>query len=202
MGALVTFYSPKSVEETKAAIMSVVRELNGKINKIDGSVIYAEWRSKRFIKIMPTKFTFFVGPEMVRVIVGGTSLSGNGTMPVLKEYKIGGVFYLWDDFIIKLLELYPSEEFCLKTGNASIDTIKFLSDGVQQIYTTSTWYSDSVPFFSGGIARGVTTSETKMSKKLLAQVRYTNGLTYEGELNRNSALYQEIIVNMGLYEKR
>ena len=201
MGTLVTFYSPKSVEETKAAIMNVVRELNGKINKTDGSVIYAEWRSKRFIKIMPTKFTFFVGPEMVRVIVGGTSLSSNGTMPVMKVHKIGGLFYLWDDFILKLHELYPADDFCLQSGNASIDTIKFLTDGTQQVYTTSTWYNDSIPLFPGGISRGVTTSETKMSNKMLAQVRYTNGLTYEGELNRNSALYQEIIVNMSLYEK-
>ena len=202
MGTLVTFYSPKSVEETKFAIMDVIRKLNGKINKQDGNTIYAEWRSKRFVKIMPTKFTFFVGLDMVRVIVGGTSLSGNGTMPILKEHKIGGHFYLWDDFINKLHELYPSDDFCLKPGNASIDAIKFLSDGVQQVYTTSTWYSDSVPLFPGSISRGVTTSETKMSNKLLAQVRYTNGLTYEGELNRNSALYQEIIVNMSLYEKR
>ena len=201
MGVLVTFYSPKSVEETKAVIVNVVRELNGKINKTDGNTIYAEWRSKRFIKIMPTKFTFFVGPDMVRVIVGGTSLSGNDTMPVLKEHKIGGHFYLWDDFVLKLHEQHPATDFCLKSGNATIDTIKFLSDGVQQVYTTSTWYSDSIPLFPGGISRGVTTSETRMSNKILAQVRYTNGLTYEGVLNRNSALYQEIIVNMSLYEK-
>ncbi|MDO4756490.1 MAG: hypothetical protein Q4A54_09110 [Parabacteroides sp.] len=202
MGLLVTFHSPKTVEETKFAIMSVVRELNGKINKTDGNTIYAEWRSKRFIKIMPTKFTFFVGPDMVRVIVGGTSLSGNGTMPIIKEQKLGGLFYLWDDFILKLCEMYPLDDFRLRSGNAAIDAIKFLSDGVQQVYTTSTWYSDSVPLFPGGISRGVTTSETKMTNKLLAQVRYTNGLTYEGELYRNSALYQEIIVNMSLYEKR
>lgn len=201
MGLLVTFHSPKSVEETKAAILGVVKALNGKINKTDGNNIYAEWRSKRFIKIMPTKFTFFVGPDMVRVIVGGTSLSGNGTMPVVKEQKLGGHLYLWDDFIIKLHEMYPSEDFCLKSGNAAIDAIKFLSDGVQQVYTTSTWYSDSISLFPGGVSRGVTTSETKMSNKLLAQVRYTNGLTYEGELYRNSALYQEIMVNMSLFEK-
>lgn len=202
MGVLVTFYSPKSVEETKVAIMNVVRELNGKINKINGNTIYAEWRSKRFIKIMPTKFTFFVGSEMVRVIVGGTSLTGNGTMPVVKEHRLGGLFYLWDDFILKLLELYPTDDFGLKSGNATIDTIKFLTDGMQQVYTTSTWYSDSVPLFPGGISRGVTTSETKMSNTLLTEVRYTNGLTYEGELKRNSSLYQEIIVNMNLYEKQ
>lgn len=201
MGVLVTFYSPKSVEETKAAIRNVVKELNGKINKTDGSVIYAEWRSKRFIKIMPTKFTFFVGSEMVRVIVDGTSLKGNGTLPVVKIHKLGGCFYLWDDFILKLNELYPSDDFCLKSGNATIDTIRFLTDGMQQVYTTSTWYSDSIPLFPGGISRSMTTSEMKMSNKLLAQVRYTNGYTYEGELNRNSALYQEIIVNMSKYEK-
>lgn len=201
MGLLVTFYSPKTVEETKIAIVSIVRELNGKINKVADNTIYAEWRSKRFIKIMPTKFTFFVGTDMVRVIVGGTSLSEDGTKPVVKEHKLGGNLYLWDDFILKLREMYPLDDFYLKSGNATIDTIKFLSDGVQQVYTTSMWYSDSVPLFPGGISRGVTTSETKMTNKLLAQVRYTNGLTYEGELNRNSALYQEIIVNMSLYEK-
>ena len=65
MGLLVTFYSPKSVEETKVAIMNVIRELNGKVNKTDGNTIYTEWRSKRFLKVMPTKFTFFVGPDMV-----------------------------------------------------------------------------------------------------------------------------------------
>ncbi len=202
MGLLVTFYSPKTVDETKFAIMDVVKELNGKINKVDGNNIYAEWRSKRFMKLMPTKFTFFVGPDMIRVIVGGSSLKGNGTLPVVKELRLAQDWYLWDDFVIKLHELYPSDDFCLKTGKASIDTIKFLSDGVQQVYTTSTWYNDSIPLIPGGIARGVTTSETKMSNKLLAQVRYTNGYTYEGELSRNSALYQEIIVNMSLYEKR
>ncbi len=202
MGLLVTFYSPKSVEETKLAITNVVRELNGKINKADGTTLYAEWRSKRFLKVMPTKFTFFVGPDMVRVIVGGSSLKGNGTLPIVKELRLAQDWYLWDDFLIKLHELYPSDDFCLKSGKVTIDTIKFLSDGVQQVYTTSTWYSDSIPLFPGGIARGVTTSETKMSNKLLAQVRYTNGYTYEGELNRNSALYQEIVVNMSLYEKK
>jgi len=202
MGLLVTYYSPKTVDETKDTIMNVVRELNGKVNKTDGNTIYAEWRSKRFMKLMPTKFTFFVGPDMVRVIVGGTSLKGDGTLPVVKEYRLAQDWYLWDDFVIKLNELYPSDDFCLKAGKASIDTIKFLSDGVQQVYTTSTWYNDSIPLIPGGIARGVTTSETKMSNNLLAQVRYTNGYTYEGILNRNSALYQEIIVNMSLYEKK
>lgn len=202
MGLLVTFYSPKSVEETKFAIMDVVKELNGKINKVDGNNIYAEWRSKRFMKLMPTKFTFFVGPDMIRVIVGGSSLKGNGTLPVVKELRLAQDWYLWDDFVIKLRELYPSDDFCLKSGKPTIDTIKFLSDGVEKVYTTSTWYSDSIPLFPGGISRGVTTSEAKMSNKLLAQVRYTNGYTYEGVINRNSALYQEIIVNMSLYEKR
>lgn len=202
MGLLVTFFSPESVEETKSAIRNVVRELNGKVNKTEGNNIYAEWRSKRFLKVIPTKFTFFVGTDMVRVIVGGTSLKGNGTLPVVKELRLAQDWYLWDDFLIKLHELYPSDDFCLKSGKPTIDTIKFLSDGVQQVYTTSTWYNDAIPLLPGGIARGVTTSETKMSNKLLAQVRYTNGYTYEGELNRNSALYQEIIVNMSRYEKQ
>ena len=203
MGLVYTFYSPKEDWETISLVKNIVNALGGKIKSEKGHIIKASWRSKRFITVFPTKYTFYIGKDMVRVVTGSRS-SGNGTMPITMQVTNKGVQAIWEEFILKLSEMYPSEEFCLKPGIATIDSIKLMSDGVEKVYTSSTWHTGTIgvgSLFYGGVSVGTASSDSKFSNKFLAQVRYTNGLTYEGELHKNSPAYHEIMANLSLYEK-
>lgn len=189
-----TFFSPKSVDETKIMIRGAISQLNGKVTKEDGNVIKAKWRGKRFTTWFPLDFTFYVGVDMVRVIRKGAGAD----MITHKRGGKGGIESVWDDFVQKLCELNPAIDFGVKPGLATIESIKFMNDGVEQVYTTSTIYRDSI---FGGLSYGATTSKTQISDKLLAAVRYTNGATFEAELSKKSSVYHEVMANMSKYER-
>ena len=194
MGQLVfTFSSPKCIEETKIMINGAINQINGTVIKEKGNIIKAKWRSKGFLTVLPVEFTFFVGQDMVRVIMAGAEAG-----LITAKRNTGGKERVWEEFIKKLTELNPSIVFGLKAGVAEIDAIRFIGDGTEQVYTSTTIHRET--WFDSWMSIGSTTAETKFSNKVLAVVRYTNGATFEGELSKKSPVYHEIMANMSLYK--
>lgn len=216
MGQFVyTFYSPETVSDTVEIIKSTVLSLNGKIVKQDGNTVVGHWRSKQYITVLPVKFTFYVGVDMVRVIVNASA--GKGTGIITAQRTLCGEEKIWNTFIEALVTRYPNIDFGLMPGVAKIDAIKFVGDGTEQVFTSTTW---NHPSWGGALIGGALfgtagaivggmgghsftagKSSLQFSDKVLATVRYTNGLTFEGELLKKSRAYNEIIVNMSLLTK-
>lgn len=216
MGQLVyTFYSPKSVTDTIEMIKSTILSLNGKIVKQDENKITGHWRSKQFISVLPVKFYFYVGVDMVRVLVN--SNYARSTSIISPQRKLCGEEKIWNTFIEALISRYPHIDFGLVPGVAKIDTIKLVGDGTEQVFTSKTQNHPSLGgaliggalFGTAGAVVGsmggysVTTGKNTLqfSDKVLATVRYTNGLIFEGEMMKKSHAYNEILANMSLYTK-
>lgn len=219
-----TFYSPKEVDETCDIIKDVVKSINGKIKKERGNVIEAHWRSTKYMTVSPTRFVFYVGKDMVRVLMPHSAPSAlfnaafdGGTPMIMMERGVSGLERVWNEFIEGLCKKYPTIDFGLIPGKASLDAIKIVGDGIEQMFTSTSWNRPSwggallggLLFGSTGailggmsgttMTRGSTT--TRFSNKVMATVRYTNGLTYDGEMMKNSPTYNEIIVDMSQWNK-
>ena len=208
-----TMYCPASIVETKEIIKRVANEINAKGIRENGNIITAKWRYKArtvFLK----KFTFYIGEEMVRAttdMYGEISVIGMGRRPTWTPE------FMWDMFISKLCELYPQYDFGVKPGYFTLDAIKFMTDGTEQVFTSTASHS---PSYSGAILGGMLfgtagaiiggmggktytngRSEVRFSKELLAKARYTNGLNIEGIVIKDSMVYNDILANMNLYNK-
>ena len=214
-----TFYSPTEPNETCDMIKGVIKSIGGTIKKERNNVIEAHWRSAKYATVAPTRFVFYVGKDMVRVMMLKPVLSAlfgaafdSGTPMITMTRGVSGLERVWNEFIEGLCRKYPTIDFGLIPGKASLDAIKIVGDGTEQVFTSTSWNRPSwggaliggMLFGSTGailggmngttLTRGNTT--TRFSNKVLATVRYTNGLTYDGEIIKNSPTYNEIIVNM------
>ena len=219
-----TFYSPKDVNETCNMIKDVIKSINGKIRKERNNVIEAHWRSSKFITVTPTRFVFYVGKDMVRVLMLHSVSSAlfsaafdNGTPMITMERGVSGLERVWDEFIKGLCKKYPMIDFGLVPGKASLDAVRIVGDGIEQVFTSTSWnrpswggallggllFGDTGAILGGmsgtTITRGSTT--TRFSNEVLATVRYTNGLTFDGGMMKNSPTYNEIMVNMSRWNK-
>lgn len=219
-----TFYSPKEVNETCNIIKDVIKSIGGKVKKERGYVFEAHWRSSKYITVFPTRFVFYVGKDMVRVVLRKSASSAlfgalfdNGTPMITTVRGVSGFERVWNEFIVGLCTKYPNMNFGLVPGKASLDAVKMVGDGVEQVFTSTSWNN---PSWGGALVGGLlfgstgailggmsgstrTTGKTtaRFSNTVLATVRYTNGLTYDGEMTKNSATYNEIIVNMSELSK-
>lgn len=225
MELVFTFYSPKEVKETCNIIKDVILSINGKIKKERNNVIEAHWRSSKFITVSPTRFVFYVGDDLVRVLIPPSVPSAlfnatfdSGTPMITMNRGMSGLEKVWNEFVEGLCTKYPTIDFGLLPGKASLDAIKIVGDGIEQVFTSTSWNRPSWGgAFLGGLLFGSTgaiiggmsggtmtrgSTMTRFSNKVMATVRYTNGLTYDGEMMKNSPTYNEIIVNMSKWNKK
>lgn len=224
MAYVFTFHSPMGIAETITIIKKVVESIGGKIKKERNNVIEARWRSSKYITVSSTRFVFYIGKDMVRVMMLLPAPSAlfnavfdSGVPMITMEKGLSGFERVWNEFVEGLCKKYPTLDFGLLPGKASLDAIKIVGDGIEQVFTSTSW---SRPSYGGALIGGLlfghagailggmnthtTTrgnSTTRFSNKVLATVRYTNGLTFDGEMIKNSSTYNEILVNMSQWNK-
>jgi len=200
-----TFYSPVDTNEMIEIIKKVVADLGGKSSFYNGAV-FAKWRSKRFKTIFAKRFTFYVGKDVVRVVT-----------PCVNHYidwesKCYGLIRLWDDFVVRLTQMYPNLDFQIKSGDYRIVSAKFMSDGIEQTFTSTSTTSPSIgraliggALFGGAgaiVGSNYTTTQssgqtqTVFSRDILVAVRYSNGLNIEGSISKTSNVYNLILANL------
>lgn len=207
-----TFWSPLGMEETKRVIKATVCSMKGKVKEVSPGVLTAKWRtrpyhSKQYHTVFPTKFSFYVGDGIVRVVTGASNMQ---MLPMI--FKPANVHLVWNAFIESLLIVAPGVDFGLEPGIVKMVASQFVGDGTEEVFVYNTKNS---PSYGGAILGGLlfgtagaiiggsagtshTTGKSSMrfSDKVLTKARYSNGLLAEGILSRNSPTYQEIMVNM------
>lgn len=208
-----TFYSPVKVEDTFDIIERVITSMKGKTKRVSDCRINAEWRvqkyhSKQYHTVFPTKCSFYVGEDMVRTVIP----TSGGAGIISTSRNLCGMEIVWNAFIESLTTMYPHIDFGMKSGTAMLDAIKIVGDGTEQVFTATSWNNPSwggallgdmlfgtagaIVGGMGGITHTFGRSATRFSDKVFAKVRYTNGLTFEGEMLKTSPAYNEIMVNM------
>ena len=206
---LLTFHTPWRAGETIEAIEKTVTSLGGKVKLKSPGCLVCKWRIHPEHKLeFRYKSTFYVGQDMVRVIIKEDiePTSIKRTFRMTKKLKY------WNTFIEQLHVLYPDVEFGLTPGKPMVAAVRFHGDGTMQVFTSTTHNSPSIGgavigglLFgtagaligaSGGKSSTEGYSQVEFSHSIPTTVRYTNGLVIEGSLRRNSPLYHEIMVNM------
>lgn len=203
-----TFKSPVGRGETIDIISSVVKNMLGTF-KVEGNVLTAKLRSKRYPTFFSQKFIFYVGTDIVRVVTKESAVSYDN---IKWEYRCKGVARIWDDFIIGLSQVYPHYDFELSSGDFHIVSAKFMSDGIeQQFHSTSSHrpsmtgaiiggalFGDAGAIIGSGRGKTITSGTTKssFSDSILVKLRYSNGFLLEGELSRKSKVYNRILVDL------
>lgn len=204
--ATYTFYSPVDTNETIDIITKVVKEIGGKAS-VSGNVIIAKWRSRKFHTVFPSKFTFYVGKDMVRVVNGSSECN-----LIVWQSKYAGFSNVWNDFVKTLLQVYPNMDFHLESGDYRIVSAKIMSDGIEQTFSSSSVTSPSIAraliggalfggvgaIVGGSRSTTVTSGSTNavFSKDVLVAVRYSNGLNSEGKISKYSSVYNQILANL------
>ena len=205
MTGVYTFSSPVNTNEMVGIITRVVTAIGGK-SRVSGDVVTASWYSRRFMTVLPQKFVFYVGKDMVRVVTS----CAHGM--IAWNAKLGGPVRLWDDFVIALEKTYPKLDFQIKSGDYHIVSAKIMSDGIEQTFVSK---SINRPSIGGalvgsmlfgdigaliGASAGTTMTSGRMktvfSQNVLVLVRYSNGLIVEGSISKKSGVYNLILANM------
>ena len=206
---LITFHTPWGVGETTEAIKNTVSALRGKVKERSPGCLICKWRIHPKDKFeFRYKSTFFVGQDMVRVIIK----EDIEPTRIKRTYRMTKKLKYWNTFIEQLLAQYPDVEFSLTPGKPTVSAVRFHGDGTMQVFTSTTYNSPSIGgaivgglLFgtagaiigaSGGKSHTEGRSSVGFSHSILSTVRYTNGLVIEGNLRRDSSLYHEIMVNM------
>lgn len=120
----------------------------------------------------------------------------------------------WDIFLRALFRMYPGDDFGVTVANGDplIAGILDLQGDTQQIaYSRTTGGTSLTGFLLGGAlfgeagaivggmsgeTRTYTDVRAKYSDELLVRIIYTNGRIWEGTVQKNSDLYNEILVNV------
>lgn len=208
------FHSPKGVSETMGIIEKVVLSMNGKVKRVSDNQIEAKWKIQsyhtlKWITIFPVKCMFYVGEDMVRAVMAKTQ----NVSCIASEIPCISHLRPWNAFLESLTKLYPDLDFGVVPGTKSkLVAIKIVSDGIEQVFTSTSYHSPSIGgAVLGGMLLGDTgaiigslngrtitsgKSSARFSNELLAEARYDNGLVCEGILYKNSQTYNEIMVNM------
>ena len=201
------FCTPLDKESTCNAIRSAITAIGGKTRNISQYVFAGTWRSGRFLGVVPKKFIFYVGDGVIRVTCGAQDMD-----LFMMRLPLKGSHRIWNRFIESLLKLYPNQNFGLTSGDIALAEVEFLGKATQQVFVTTTKHASSL---AGAIIGGElfgplgaligstcgeryteTTVTTEHTDFVLARGRYTNGLLVEGEIPRDSSVYNEILVNM------
>lgn len=212
-----TFRTLWGMEETCDVIKKTVESMKGKVKEVSPGCLMAKWRtqsyhSKRYHTLFPTKFKFYVGEGIVRVVTGSSNMQ---MIPMM--FKPGGIHIVWNAFIESLMVIAPDVDFGIEPGNAKLVAIQFVGDGVEEVFVSTT---RNYPSWGGAILGGMlmgtagaiiggtagtsyTTGKSSMrfSNSVLAKARYSNGLLAEGVLPKNSPTYQEVLVNMSKFSE-
>ena len=188
-----TFNTVNNPEQTAEIICNTVKSIGGTITNKSNNMIDAKWRSPKFHTILPTKFSFIIGQDAVRV------MCGNGIMEfiVVDLGKAKGAASIWMTFVEKLLVLYPNLNFGLKSGNIVLDKIKFITDGVEQTMRATSITNEHL--LISDVTYTVGKIQNQFSKTILATARYTNGLIAEGHIVKGSKDYNIIMANISEY---
>ena len=202
-----TFSSPVNPNEMVQMIAQTVHNIGG-IATISDNIVHAKWKSARFRTTFAKRFTFYVGKDMVRV----TSNATLNASYIWWKTEVLGLARLWDDFISRLIETYPNLDFQLQSGAYQIVSAKILSNGIEQTFSSTSTTSPSISraliggalFGGAGAVVGGSYSTTQttgstnttFTNSVLVAVRYSNGLTMEGEISKKSEVYNQIMVNM------
>ncbi len=204
-----TFHTPWGAADTAEAVKITVESMNGKIKEVSPGCFKAKWRIHPNRK-SEFKYSckFYVGKDMVRAIVKDS----NGPTRIKRFRRLSRMMKYWNTFIEYLLLQYPDVEFGLRPGVPEVSAVKFYGDGTEQVFTSTT---KSSPNIGGAIVGGLLfgtpgaiiggtngrsytegSSRLQFSYSMLAKVRYTNGLVLEGNISKNSSLYNEIMSNL------
>lgn len=207
-----TFGSPLGMEETCNVIKNTVVSMKGKVKEVRPGYLQASWKtqpyhSMKFHTVFPTKFQFYVGEGIVRVVTGTANMQ---MLPMI--FKPGNVHITWNAFIESLLAVAPGVDFGIEPGTVKMVAAQFVGDGIEEVFVSTTKHS---PSLGGAVVGGMlfgtagaiigssagtshTTGKSSMrfADKVLTKARYSNGLLAEGVISKNSPTYQEIRVNM------
>lgn len=188
-----TFNTVISPEQTAQIICTTINAIGGTVTKMQNNVIDAKWRSPKYHTILPTKFSFIIGQDAVRV------MCGNGMMQfiVVNLGQGKGAASIWMTFVEKMLSLYPDVNFGLKGGDIVLDKIKFLTDGIEQTIRATSVTNEHL--LIPDITYTVGKTQSIFSKNILAKARYSNGLIAEGHIAKGSRDYNIIMANISEY---
>lgn len=188
-----TFNTVVNPEQTAQIICSTIKAIGGTIIKNQGNIIDAKWRSPKFHTVLPTKFSFVIGQDAVRV------MCGNGMMEfIVVDLGQGkGAASIWMTFVEKLLILYPDLNFGLRSGEIVLDKIKFLTDGIEQTVRATSVTNDHL--FIPDVTYTIAKTQSHFSKTVLVTARYSNGLLAEGHITKGSRDYNIIMANITQY---
>ena len=204
-----TFHSPVEQKKMVEIIDKAVSALGGK-TKASGNVVTAKWWCKGTTTFRH-KYEFFVGKEAVRV----TSKDLQSTYHKTIKWELGfssAVVKLWNEFVRVLTQMYPDLDFGLEQGKPYMVSAKLMSNGVEQVFSSTSVSKPSIggALIGGALFGGVgaivggsrsktrTTGSTRtvFSSTVLATVRYSNGLNLEGNISRKSDIYNKIQVGL------
>ena len=190
-----TFNTVNSQQQTAEMICTTIKSIGGTIISKNNNIIDAKWRSPNFTTILPTKFSFIIGKDAVRVMCGTSEFE----FIVVDLGQAKGMTSVWMTFVEKLIMLYPDIDFGLKGGNIVLEQIKFLTDGIEQTIhaTTITRSHLLIPDVTYTVGK----TQNQFSKTLLATARYSNGLIAEGHVVKGSKNYNIIMANIDEYTK-
>lgn len=189
----------KAQNNVERMICDTVRAIGGKVVSHKGTVITAKWRSKRYLTVFRKTFKFYIGSDVVRVNYGTYTGSNGRGMITLSHGKGGGIERLWMEFVEQLLATYPGVDFGIRGCPITLDSIKILSNGIEQVMTTTAVTNNH--WFIPDMTYAVSQSKSRFAKELLASAIYSNGLLVDGVLIKNSATYNEIMASMSKYQK-
>lgn len=210
-----TFCSPLGADKTIEVIKSTVEFMKGEIKQPSPNCLQAKWRtqpynSKQYHTVFSSKFTFYVGEDIVRVVAGNVNMQ---MIPM--RFKLGGPQIVWNAFIESLAKVVPEVDFGLRAGDAELVAAQFVGGETEEVFVSNTIHSPSLggAVFGGllfgtpgaiigssyGTSRTTGKTSTQFSGTVLVKARYSNGLLVEGKLVKNSPVYNEILVNMRRY---
>lgn len=210
-----TFHSPLGIEMTCDVIKATVESMRGKVKTVSPGCLQATWRtqhyhSKQYHTVFPSKFMFYVGTDIVRVVFGNTNMQ---MIPM--RFKLGGPQIVWNAFIESLMRFAPDVDFGIKPGDVELTAAQFVGGETEEVFVYNTRHS---PSLSGAILGGLLfgspgaiigssygtshtagKTSTQFSNTVLVKARYSNGLLAAGKLLKTSPVYNEILVNMSRY---
>lgn len=210
-----TFHSPWGIDETCNVIKTTVESMRGKVKAVSPGCLQAAWKtqpyhSKQYHTVLPSKFMFYVGEDIVRVVAGNVNMQ-----MVPMRFKLGGPQIVWNAFIESLMKAAPDVDFGLKPGDAELVAAQFVGGETEEVFVSNTRHSPSLggAVFGGllfgapgaiigssyGTSYTTGKTSTQFSGTILVKARYSNGLLAEGKLLKNSPAYNEILVNMSRY---
>ncbi|MCH5197992.1 MAG: hypothetical protein J1E34_03700 [Oscillospiraceae bacterium] len=120
----------------------------------------------------------------------------------------------WDNYLSSTFSLYPNVDFGVSLANKHplVCGVLFLGGETEQVFTSYTTGGTSLTGFlvggalfggTGAIVGGLSGTQHTYGKSReqfadtqLMRIIYNNGRIWEGRVEKNSSMYQEIMVNM------